>query len=532
MTCGCTPPSRTSLWTPIPFSQPTEILPGENIDCYSKRSADAGGQKDDAREDLVNRIQNTFLNAQVSGADLKVSETFTLSKGPRTATSWTATSTPPLTNLAISPSGVLTCKIEKSEEGKTFKVLVTALDQAGSIDSREFTLTPARATKGDSISFVSPYVPSSGGTKINSGFGPRIHPISKVSKNHAGQDWVAALPAAKGKGTIVAAADGEVAYVGNNPGGYGINVKINHKSAAGKILCMTLYGHLSQALVTQGQKVGQGQPIGKEGSTGASTGPHLHFECRLGGTLAVDPAPYLRGSVAVQPPVQTDGTQPQDKVIANKAPLLTQKEVTARTQDDCPKLLDSGASPSTSPETPASFDNVSPTTSNCKPKERPSFEAVKADIDRALNESSLNAEDKKFIHFIAKIESRYDPYAKNPTSSATGLFQMLDKIAAKYYGDIGVKPTCENRCNAYYATKAMIEFYKKELLSYWNGYNNSGKTKIANLTIKSTPHSARYSSLTQGEFCYGLLHHDGVGNAVNGIDKQGIDYFRKKAAEA
>ena len=54
----------------------------------------------------------------------------------------------------------------------------------------------------------------------------------------------------------------------------------------------TLYGHLSTALVKAGQAVTQGMPIGLEGSTGNSTGPHLHFELRIGQT-PINPAPYL-----------------------------------------------------------------------------------------------------------------------------------------------------------------------------------------------------------------------------------------------
>jgi len=109
---------------------------------------------------------------------------------------------------------------------------------------------------------------------------------------------------------------------------------------------------------------------------------------------------------------------------------------------------------------------------------------------------------------------------------------MLDKIAVKYYGVIGVPATCKNRCDPYYATKAMIKFYTQEFRPYWNGYNNSGKTKIAGKTIKETSWSAKYPQLTQGEFMYGLIHHDGVGTAVSGIDKQGVDYWRKKIRSA
>jgi murein DD-endopeptidase MepM/ murein hydrolase activator NlpD len=78
-----------------------------------------------------------------------------------------------------------------------------------------------------------------------------------------------------------------VAVVGSGTTGYGNYVVVAH---AGGLT--TLYGHLAVALVTTGQTVGQGQPIGLEGSTGNSTGPHCHFELRVDGQ-PVDPVPFL-----------------------------------------------------------------------------------------------------------------------------------------------------------------------------------------------------------------------------------------------
>jgi hypothetical protein len=487
------------------------------------------GPKDDARQDLVNRIQNTSINCN---AMMQVDETFTLSKGPRTATSWSMTPTIPGLTFNTQ-TGRLSGTVDTSQEGQTFKVMIKAHDNSV-IDFREYTFCPAMPSKGDAITLVHPYKALTGGSKITSGFGPRVHPITKVQKNHSGQDWVASEASAKGKGTIVAAGDGEVVYVGDNPGGYGLNIKINHKSASGKILCQTLYGHCSQILVTLGQKVGAGQTIAKEGSTGASTGPHLHFEVRLGGTVPVDPTPYFRGTTVEQPPTQSDNTVPAEKSRTNTAPVLTMREVAARTRDDCPKVLDSGvvtAEPPFAPQPASNFTNQVPTTSKCIPDVRPPYSEVSSKIDQALNESDLDAEDKKLIRFIAQIESRFDPFAKNPQSSATGLYQMLDKTAQTYYANIGEEPTCANRCDPYKATKAMIAFYKQEIRPYWVNYVASGKTTIAGKPIKNTPHSERYASLTKGEFAYGLIHHDGVGNAVNGVDRQGVDYYRKKIRE-
>ena len=86
---------------------------------------------------------------------------------------------------------------------------------------------------------------------------------------------------------VYAADDGVVALVGSSSSGYGNYVVIAHSGGLA-----TLYGHLSTALVTVGQSLTQGQVVGLEGSTGNTTGAHLHFELRIN-QKAVDPTPYL-----------------------------------------------------------------------------------------------------------------------------------------------------------------------------------------------------------------------------------------------
>lgn len=83
--------------------------------------------------------------------------------------------------------------------------------------------------------------------------------------------------------TVRAAVSGIVEHISYDHDGYGHYVIINHPDGM-----QTLYGHLQYALVSQGQTVFAGQPVGIGGNTGNSTGPHLHFEARLGG-VAVDP---------------------------------------------------------------------------------------------------------------------------------------------------------------------------------------------------------------------------------------------------
>ncbi|MFT7625022.1 MAG: murein DD-endopeptidase MepM/ murein hydrolase activator NlpD [Myxococcota bacterium] len=126
------------------------------------------------------------------------------------------------------------------------------------------------------------YLRPVGDVPISSPFGNRLHPISGVWKMHKGTDFAA------GYGTdILAVADGTVTVVGWDAGGYGNWVEIEHSD--GK---RTRYAHMSSVAVGQNASVSQGQSIGKVGSTGGSTGAHLHFEVRVGGQ-AFDPMGYL-----------------------------------------------------------------------------------------------------------------------------------------------------------------------------------------------------------------------------------------------
>jgi murein DD-endopeptidase MepM/ murein hydrolase activator NlpD len=121
--------------------------------------------------------------------------------------------------------------------------------------------------------------------RLSSPFGYRFHPIARVRRMHTGQDF------AVGHGTPIRAADGgEVIYAGWR-GGYGKVVMVNHGNRGGRNI-VTLYAHMSSISVGTGQNVRKGQTVGAVGSTGFSTGPHLHFEVRENGA-PVDPRRYL-----------------------------------------------------------------------------------------------------------------------------------------------------------------------------------------------------------------------------------------------
>ena len=118
-------------------------------------------------------------------------------------------------------------------------------------------------------------------TRISSPYGYRIHPITGTRKLHSGIDYAAP------HGTAIYSAEDGVVLTSGWMNGYGYTVTVNHGSGY-----VTLYAHCSKLLVSAGQKVTKGQTIAKVGSTGNSTGNHLHFEVKVNGK-AVNPAGYL-----------------------------------------------------------------------------------------------------------------------------------------------------------------------------------------------------------------------------------------------
>ncbi len=131
----------------------------------------------------------------------------------------------------------------------------------------EYFTPDGRSLKRPFIRMPIPYA------RLSSGFGARRHPVLGRMRMHKGVDYAA------GTGTpIMAAGDAKVEFVGWK-GGYGRTVILNH--GGGKT---TLYGHMSSfARIRPGQRIEQGTMIGRVGSTGMSTGPHLHYEFRVNG---------------------------------------------------------------------------------------------------------------------------------------------------------------------------------------------------------------------------------------------------------
>ncbi|WP_353227956.1 M23 family metallopeptidase [Novosphingobium sp.] len=125
-------------------------------------------------------------------------------------------------------------------------------------------------------------VPVTSNRAMSSNFGMRTHPVLGGYRMHKGVD----LPASTGT-PIHATADGVIGRA-DWFGGYGLCVEIEHGANL-----ETRYGHMSRIAVAEGQHVHKGDVIGYVGSTGRSTGAHLHYEVRIGGE-AVNPVPYLQ----------------------------------------------------------------------------------------------------------------------------------------------------------------------------------------------------------------------------------------------
>jgi murein DD-endopeptidase MepM/ murein hydrolase activator NlpD len=121
--------------------------------------------------------------------------------------------------------------------------------------------------------------------EFTSGFGSRSDPFRHGAAFHPGIDLAAP------RGTpVYATADGTVRRAGWNSGGYGNLVELDHGRGI-----LTRYGHMSKILVSEGDHVKRGQQIGEVGSTGRSTGNHLHYEVRIDNS-PVNPIPFMRST--------------------------------------------------------------------------------------------------------------------------------------------------------------------------------------------------------------------------------------------
>lgn len=161
------------------------------------------------------------------------------------------------------------------------KKILDSLDNANTLDDNlNSHMESVDAKLKSQLAKIPSLWPAHG--NISSPYGWRKDPQNWSDKFHRGID----ISASYGS-DILASADGTVIFA-KNYGGYGNAIIINHGNDI-----TTLYGHASKLLVRSGNTVKKGQIIGKIGSTGKSTGPHLHFEIHINGNC-IDPTKYLK----------------------------------------------------------------------------------------------------------------------------------------------------------------------------------------------------------------------------------------------
>ncbi|HEX9807615.1 MAG TPA: M23 family metallopeptidase [Alteraurantiacibacter sp.] len=200
--------------------------------------------------------------------------------------------------LGLDPNAMLASS--RQAQGGPLKRLFTGSD--GSLDPRfeRLGLSLARMDALERSLAGIPQVMPADIDLISSGFGYRRDPFTGIAAMHPGLDFRGSTGE-----PILAAANGKVSFVGRKTG-YGKVVEISHGNGL-----MTRYAHMSAFRAQVGQRVTAGDVIGAIGSTGRSTGPHLHFEVRVN-NRAVNPRPFLETAPHVLEKVRrarTDGTR-------------------------------------------------------------------------------------------------------------------------------------------------------------------------------------------------------------------------------
>jgi murein DD-endopeptidase MepM/ murein hydrolase activator NlpD len=158
--------------------------------------------------------------------------------------------------------------------GKQLKKALSFVDQLSrkiEFEKSNYSKISEKLKENKKLFASIPAIKPAAGLALND-FGMRLHPILKIRRMHAGIDILA-----NWRTPVYVTGDGKVQSVGYR-GGYGLTVQVNHGFGY-----TTLYTHLSKALVKKGQKVKRGDLIAKSGSSGLSTGPHLHYEVRYNG---------------------------------------------------------------------------------------------------------------------------------------------------------------------------------------------------------------------------------------------------------
>jgi hypothetical protein len=356
------------------------------------------------------------------------------------------------------------------EEG-TYSVSVSVQTPDGNeIDRKSFKIF-AKKCDGTEIYFTNP-LPGSHMPTNDGYFGA---PRAGGKRRHKGIDLVLSNGAV---GDVVASASGIVLYVGK-ANGYGDHMTIiGHFDGNGKQTACTLYGHMDSAYVAVGDKVQQGQPIGREGKSGnqdpgfTHMGNHLHFEIRDPGFCAgVGQRPTNFDHPVKDPYPKIFGTGATVTTTVNTAPKPI---VTTSKPDETPVPVD------TPKEDPS---NVDPSQPACKPQKGIGpYASDAAFISYLAGVDKQNGLPNGTMYAIMMQESGGDPKAYNPGADDTGLFQITPPWVTD--GLISNEDRWDPHKSAQAAGKYLGSNYKKlggdlhyTLASYNWGFGGARKRK-------------------------------------------------------
>ena len=248
---------------------PADSRAGETV---SDSSAEASKTVDK----VSNVLPEAAPLAQVEAVQLAFVERLTRFADRKSAVAEAA-----LRKLGLNPDRMLASIDDRSAMGGPLIEFLPSANQAFDPRFRRLGLSLARMDALQRGLLGIPQVIPAASTHITSGFGYRTDPFRGSAAFHAGLDFKGPTGA-----PIYSAANGKVAFVGRRPG-YGNCIDIDHGNGL-----RTRYAHMSTFRAKAGQSVRAGELIGAVGSTGRSTGPHLHFEVRLHGQ-PVNPRPFL-----------------------------------------------------------------------------------------------------------------------------------------------------------------------------------------------------------------------------------------------
>jgi len=255
----------TFIWLTADFSGTNDLLTSRSQDLeHSEASLEILRNEVSELINSTDSFQNTLAQTMGElGMETAIRDGMVSSGGDLTS----------FFNVEQSESGSLSETIELQKLKASLDNSITSLDEIGRILS----------SQKDLLSDIPSLWPLKGVQgHVTAIFGPSIHPFTGQWYLHKGLDL------AYGYGVpIVSTANGKIIEVGSDEKGYGNFVVIRHKYGF-----YTKYGHMQRMYVKPGQDISQGDVIGTMGNTGLSTGPHLHYEVRIGSQV-VDPTKYI-----------------------------------------------------------------------------------------------------------------------------------------------------------------------------------------------------------------------------------------------